>query len=82
MKKFSFVLLPILTFPAIAAACDNTNKQRQSTQEEGEKALLFSFWNDDELKKIKDELQDEIDKALQKRDAYSDDVTTNTKCFW
>ncbi len=24
MKKFSFVLLPILTFPAIAAACDNT----------------------------------------------------------
>ncbi|MBT1337439.1 leucine-rich repeat domain-containing protein [Mycoplasmopsis bovis] len=78
MKKFSFVLLPILTFPAIAAACDNTNRDKAG-KKEGEKAVVSS--ENDELKKIKDELQDEIDKALQKRDAYSDDVATNTNVF-
>ncbi|TKA59042.1 hypothetical protein MBOVa_4470 [Mycoplasmopsis bovis 8790] len=78
MKKISFILLPILTFPAIAAACDNTSKDKADKKKD-EKAVASS--ENDELKKIKDELQDEIDKAQQKRDAYSDDVATNTNVF-
>ncbi|QQH28484.1 hypothetical protein HYE01_02705 [Mycoplasmopsis bovis] len=70
MKKFSFVLLPILTFPAIGCLLVIIQQRQSRQQEEGEKVLCFLSENDDELKKIKDELQDEIDKALQKRDAY------------
>lgn len=38
MKKFSFVLLPILTFPAIAAACDNKDKATKNPDNQDQSA--------------------------------------------
>nr|WP_307906563.1 hypothetical protein [Mycoplasmopsis bovis] len=68
MKKFSFVLLPILTFPAIGCLLviirikltKNPDNQDQSVSE---------------IQKLKDELQYEITKATSKRNHYLGDYT-------
>ncbi|WP_280131192.1 leucine-rich repeat lipoprotein MbfN [Mycoplasmopsis bovis] len=67
MKKFSFVLLPILTFPAIAAACDNKDKATKNPDNQDQSAS--------EIQKLKDELQYEITKATSKRNHYLGDYT-------
>ncbi|MBD4917901.1 leucine-rich repeat domain-containing protein, partial [Xanthomonas citri pv. citri] len=67
MKKFSFVLLPILTFPAIAAACDNKYKAHKNPDNQDQSVS--------EIQKLKDELQDEITKATSKRNHYLGDYT-------
>ncbi|MCE6090756.1 leucine-rich repeat protein [Mycoplasmopsis agalactiae] len=72
MKKFGLVLLPILTFPAIAAACDNKDKAQKNSNNPGTQNIDSVAA---ELQKLKDELQDEITKASSKRNHYLGDYT-------
>ncbi|MCE6115131.1 leucine-rich repeat lipoprotein MbfN [Mycoplasmopsis agalactiae] len=72
MKKFGLVLLPILTFPAIAAACDNKDKVQKDSNNPGTENIDPVAA---ELQKLKDELQDEITKAYSKRNHYLGDYT-------
>ncbi|UUM25781.1 leucine-rich repeat protein [Mycoplasmopsis agalactiae] len=72
MKKFGLVLLPILTFPAIAAACDNKDKAQKDSNNPGTENIDSVAA---ELQKLKDELQDEITKASSKRNHYLGDYT-------